>query len=616
MKKKIFGFLVCMLMIISGFGTVFSAGNAINKEKSEDAEVEDLSSNLDLSIDYFITAEDHPDVLDDSSIDNIGYIRLHSGKDIEISSVKIFITNNKKDFLRAKIVEKGIWKVGEKITIQEIYPDEVKASFYTIMVTTAEEIHPLAEHLVCIDNAPIETYNFFDRSKDRGQTYVSDLTPGEYKTSSCYDTDWLTGYTMAAASLAVEYEGMDWTSIEDIEMWEYMFRVDAVCSMGDLNIQGFEQLKLIVDRPGSWGQGYGGKGSWNFDEGNEDHIGDWVNFVCKEAISVIEIIPAISFFYDWVELSEALRDNPDIVWRTNEWYPWNWPQDGSGCAYFFVYVEPDTTWEVRFNIGANYGGLGGPYMDLNPDSNHGQGIIVFGETSPPKQNSPPRTPDKPEGPTDGRTSKSYKYSVIAYGDPDNEDIKLGWDWNGDSTVDEWSDWLPGGYYSTTHSWSEPGVYYVKVKAKDDEGAMSEWSPTLTVEIFNNRKPNKPTISGTTNGLIDTEYEYTIVSTDPDDDDITYHVDFEYGSSWGPWGPVPSGTEFTPENSWSSKGTYDITAYVIDTEGAKSDTATLTVTMSKSKAISTPLFLQFLQNFFKRYPNTFPIIQTILQQSRI
>ena len=45
---------------------------------------------------------------------------------------------------------------------------------------------------------------------------------------------------------------------------------------------------------------------------------------------------------------------------------------------------------------------------------------------------------------------------------------------------------------------------------------------------------------------------------------------------------------------------------------ESDWGTLEVSMPKSKAINTmPLFLRFLENFFERYLNAFPILRQLL-----
>ena len=100
----------------------------------------------------------------------------------------------------------------------------------------------------------------------------------------------------------------------------------------------------------------------------------------------------------------------------------------------------------------------------------------------PEQNQPPATPSKPSGPTSGYVGEIYTYSTSTT-DPEGDQVKYGWDWNGDYVVDEWT-----GYYSSgvtcsrSHSWDSEGIYRIRVKAKDANGAESGWSQSLTVTI--------------------------------------------------------------------------------------------------------------------------------------
>lgn len=65
-------------------------------------------------------------------------------------------------------------------------------------------------------------------------------------------------------------------------------------------------------------------------------------------------------------------------------------------------------------------------------------------------------------------------------DPESDTIRYGWNWRNDSVVfknrwgynvEEWSDYhLSGDVCTMMHSWSEPGVYTVRVKAQDEHGA--------------------------------------------------------------------------------------------------------------------------------------------------
>jgi len=95
---------------------------------------------------------------------------------------------------------------------------------------------------------------------------------------------------------------------------------------------------------------------------------------------------------------------------------------------------------------------------------------------------PPNVPDKPSGPTSGITGTSYPYYTTTT-DPNGDNIRYGWDWDGDDTVDEWSNFVLSGSTDTrSHSWSTVGTFNVKVKAEDEHGVLSSWSPALNVII--------------------------------------------------------------------------------------------------------------------------------------
>jgi len=130
---------------------------------------------------------------------------------------------------------------------------------------------------------------------------------------------------------------------------------------------------------------------------------------------------------------------------------------------------------------------------------------------------------------------------------------------------------------------------------------------LTVYDLNS-PPETPIINGTTHGTIGVTYDYTFVTVDPDGDDVYYQINWEPGCPSINWfGPYPSGQIITFSHTFSRKGTYPISCTAKDIYNATSDFGSLTVTMSRSKAINRSFF-NFFQNFFENYPNLFKILQ--------
>ncbi|MEF8848778.1 MAG: PKD domain-containing protein, partial [Candidatus Thermoplasmatota archaeon] len=97
-------------------------------------------------------------------------------------------------------------------------------------------------------------------------------------------------------------------------------------------------------------------------------------------------------------------------------------------------------------------------------------------------NDPPSTPSEPSGPSAGNVGIEYTFSTSST-EPNEDTIKYGWDWNGDDNVDEWTDLHPSGETAEiTHHWDNVGTYDIKVKAKDQFGDESSFSPIKEVQI--------------------------------------------------------------------------------------------------------------------------------------
>ena len=107
------------------------------------------------------------------------------------------------------------------------------------------------------------------------------------------------------------------------------------------------------------------------------------------------------------------------------------------------------------------------------------------------------------------------------------------------------------------------------------------------------KPSKP--YGPSNGETGEEYPYTSVTTDPQNDQISYLFDWGDGTTSNWLGLYDSGDVVTARHIWTEAGSYSIKVKAKDINGAESGWSDpLSVTMPRSRTIN-PAFFSFLQN---------------------
>jgi hypothetical protein len=121
------------------------------------------------------------------------------------------------------------------------------------------------------------------------------------------------------------------------------------------------------------------------------------------------------------------------------------------------------------------------------------------------------------------------------------------------------------------------------------------------EVMPNIAPDIPEIDGSTSGSPGVEYTYTIVTTDPDGDDVYYCIDWGDGTPEEWIGPYSSGEEITVSHTWDERGIYTVKVKAKDVFDHESDWATLSVTMPRSKISMRPIFSGFLEKLICRFP---------------
>ena len=236
-------------------------------------------------------------------------------------------------------------------------------------------------------------------------------------------------------------------------------------------------------------------------------------------------------------------------WGDGTYSIWSPLYNSGTLAYTYHAWSQPGTFTVRAQAMDEYGAL----------SDWSTGISVTISSG----NAPPGTPEAPQGPITGLPGGSYTYSAITT-DPEGDDIRYYFDW--DDGSGDWTSLVSSGRsVAKTHSWDTSGSYLVRVKAQDEHGAESTWSPALSVTISGNRPPDQPERpTGPQVGKKGRSYAYLSVTTDPDGDQLYYLFDWGDGtqSSWT--GPYTSGQTVTVSHIWNSPGTYPIKVKAKDT----------------------------------------------------
>ncbi|MDZ7725762.1 MAG: cohesin domain-containing protein [candidate division KSB1 bacterium] len=96
-------------------------------------------------------------------------------------------------------------------------------------------------------------------------------------------------------------------------------------------------------------------------------------------------------------------------------------------------------------------------------------------------NRPPEQPAAPAGPDELQVSESGEF-IVQTVDPEGDSLYYKMDW-GDSSFADWQGPYTGGSEQRfEHSWSTSGTYAVRVRARDAQDHLSEWSEVKSVQV--------------------------------------------------------------------------------------------------------------------------------------
>jgi PKD repeat protein len=156
------------------------------------------------------------------------------------------------------------------------------------------------------------------------------------------------------------------------------------------------------------------------------------------------------------------------------------------------------------------------------------------------------------GPYNGVAGEPIQFS----GDATGGKLPYTWLWNFD-------DGNTSTQQNPLHSFRLPGQYNVTLTVTAAGGYQGSDTAKATIAPAPNTAPNKPTLTGPTSGDLGVEYTFTVVTTDPEGNDVSYSVDWGDGTNSGWTSLFASGVPTTVKHTWDESGTFTVKAKARD-----------------------------------------------------
>lgn len=287
----------------------------------------------------------------------------------------------------------------------------------------------------------------------------------------------------------------------------------------------------------------------------------------------------------------------------NDYYPYPGPVQGTNHQVVIIGWKDDTTipnggyWIVKNSLSEEWGYDG--YFNIEYGSlNIDKAEIDWVDYNPENFSNWVPIPQT-NGPYQGPINQQINFNGSASFDHEGTILSYQWDL-GDGTN------ATGAV--VTHAYTTKGIYPVTLTVIDNQTNTNTQATWAFVDT-ENHAPNTPTLRGRQSGTNGTAYKYTVSATDPDGDDVYYYLNwgdtYWDGGAVGWIGPYPSGQKVTLEKTWKVKGNYTVRVKAKDCYDAKSDWATLPVTMPRCATL--PMHW-FWERLLERFPNAFPILR--------
>jgi len=216
------------------------------------------------------------------------------------------------------------------------------------------------------------------------------------------------------------------------------------------------------------------------------------------------------------------------------------PSTGRTDISFFNATQNDASWDAGMYVPVSPGNPGTPVPQVVP-------------------NHPPTADGTAGEPYNAFIGEELHFNGSRSYDRDGTIVS--WHWSfGDGTTANGT--------AVTHLYMAVGTYTVLLTVTDNDSATDTFHTVANIRMPN-RAPLKPTISGPLEGNRNVSYVFTVVTTDPDNDNVRYTIMWGDGSqNTSPL--LKSGQSIETLHQWNSLGFYTVRVSAQDPSNATSE----------------------------------------------
>ncbi len=172
----------------------------------------------------------------------------------------------------------------------------------------------------------------------------------------------------------------------------------------------------------------------------------------------------------------------------------------------------------------------------------------------------------------------------------------------DDGTEKWRKTICDEWIRSSPCIAEDGTVYIGSQC-EGHGYLHAFGP-----VESNSPPEPPTISGKTYGKVGENYEYKIISVDPDNNPISFYIEWGDGTHTGWTSERASGEKCYYTHSWYKKDNYKIRCKAKDTLDEESDWTILEITMPKNKELNNIWSFKLSGRFLQMISTLRPLVR--------